>query len=57
MDYNAERRILRIVYISGNTYDYLDVPVEVYTAMKAAGSKGEFLNRRIKGQYEFKRVS
>jgi hypothetical protein len=54
--YDAGHRRLRIVYISGNVYDYLQVPASIYRAMKEAGSKGTFLNTRIKGRYEFERV-
>lgn len=56
MNYDAEHRVLRIGYVSGNSYDYLDVPANVYEAMKAAGSKGKFLNEKIKGKYGFERV-
>ena len=56
ISYDAGHQRLRIVYVSGNVYDYYHVPAEVYEAMKGAGSKGEFLNREIKGHYGFKRV-
>jgi hypothetical protein len=36
-------------------YDYLGVPAEVYTAMKAYQWKGTFLNREIKGHYPFQK--
>lgn len=56
MSYNADHRRLRIVYISGNVYDYLDVPASIYEAMKTSDSKGTFLNNRIKGHYDFEKV-
>jgi hypothetical protein len=56
MSYDARDHRLRIVYVSGNVYDYFDVPAKAYEAMKAATSKGEFLNREIKGHYSFQRV-
>jgi hypothetical protein len=56
MSYNAEAATLRIVYVSGMVYDYKNVPEKVYTAMKAATSKGTYLNRFIKGHYPFKKV-
>lgn len=56
MRYDADSRTLRIVYVSGNVYDYKDVPPEVYEAMKVSGSKGTFLNTKIKGKYEFEKV-
>lgn len=56
MRYYAHSRVLRIVYTSGNVYDYKDVPPEVYEAMKASGSKGVFLNTEIKGKYGYEKV-
>lgn len=56
MIYNEEKETLRIVYVSGMVYDYKHVPLEVFQAMKTSGSKGTFLNKYIKGRYEFERV-
>jgi len=56
-DYNPETKTLRIVYVSGLIYDYLDVQADVFLAMKAAFSKGTFLNEKIKGNYEFKKIN
>jgi len=54
--YNAETRVLRVVFVSGLVYDYSGVPEEVYRAMKATISKGSFLNNEIKGKYPFEKV-
>jgi hypothetical protein len=54
--YDAPSHTLRVVYVSGNIYDYRDVPEKVYEKMRAAGSKGEFLNTKIKGHYSFQKV-
>jgi hypothetical protein len=56
MIYKEETETLRIVYVSGMVYDYKNVPLEVYEAMKSSGSKGIFLNKHIKGNYEFEKV-
>lgn len=56
MIYNEETQTLRIVYVSGMVYDYKKVPSEVYQAMTAARSKGTFLNRYIKGNFQFEKV-
>jgi len=53
--HQAEQR-LRITYRSGAIYDYLGVPAEVYAAMKARQSKGNFLNTEIKGRYPFQKI-
>jgi len=54
--YDAPSHTLRVVYVSGNIYDYLEVPETVYKKMRTAESKGEFLNTRIKGHYAFQRI-
>jgi len=47
---------LRVVFVSGKVYDYKKVPLEVYKAMKNAASKGNYLNRHIKGNYDYKKL-
>jgi hypothetical protein len=56
MKYDAAHSTLRITYISGNIYDYKNVPPEVYEQMKSAGSKGTFLNKTIKKWFRFEKV-
>jgi hypothetical protein len=55
--YIPEKHTLRVVFVSGLVYDYLDVPQETYEQMKASFSKGEFLNREIKNKYRFEKVT
>jgi hypothetical protein len=55
--YNAAQSTLRVIFISGMIYDYKDVPEKVYQAMKAAQSKGAYLNQYIKNNYEFIKVN
>jgi hypothetical protein len=54
--YDKSTYTLRIIYVSGMTYDYKKVPEQIYVAMKTAFSKGTFLNQYIKGKYEFEKV-
>ncbi len=54
--YDAPSHTLRIVYVSGSIYDYKQVPEKIYEKMRAAGSKGEFLNTEIKGHYSFQKI-
>jgi hypothetical protein len=56
IDYNFETATLRIVYQTGTVYDYEGVEPVIYEGMKAARSKGTFLNRYILGRYEYKKV-
>jgi len=55
--YNSLSSTLRVIYTSGVIYDYIDVPANVYEAMKKAFSKGKYLNEHIKGHYSFKKVN
>jgi hypothetical protein len=54
--YKADTRTLRITFVSGMVYDYKNVPEAVYQAMKSSGSKGIYLNKHIKGHYDFEKV-
>jgi len=56
IDYDAKTARLRVIYTSGSIYDYKKVPVEVYNEMKTAFSKGEFLNKQIKPNYEYEKI-
>lgn len=50
--YNAETRRLRITFVTHKEYEYIDVPEEVYNAMKNAWSKGIFFNHHIRNDYK-----
>jgi hypothetical protein len=54
--YDPVKEVLRVIYVSGNVYDYKHVPEKIFKDMKAATSKGIFLNKHIKGKYEYERV-
>jgi hypothetical protein len=54
--YDEKTSKLRIIFQSGSIYDYLKVPEEIYNNMKKASSKGEFLNKEIKPNYEFEKI-
>jgi hypothetical protein len=56
MDYYPETETLRIIYQSGSIYDYLEVPAELFEEMKKAFSKGTFLNTRIKGEFDYRKI-
>jgi len=56
MHYDPVAHKLRVIYVSGMVYDYLDVPEAVYARMKQATSKGKFLNEQIKGKFEFIKI-
>ena len=47
---------LRVIFVSGQVYDYQEIPPEVYKAMVSTRSKGTYLNNYIKGNYEFRKI-
>ena len=55
-DYHAPERRLRIVFTSGDVYDYEQVPPEVVTDFRAAISKGQFFGPNIRDRYPYRRV-
>lgn len=54
--YDEKTFKLRVIFQSGNIYDYLKVPENVYNDMMKSSSKGEFLNKEIKPKYNFQKV-
>jgi len=54
--YDSTISTLRVIYVSGSVYDYKQVPEKVYKEMRNASSKGEFLNKHIKPNYEFEKI-
>lgn len=54
--YDSQRRVLKIVFVTGLVYEYKNVPGKIYQDMKASGSKGIYFNRYIKGKFEFEKV-
>jgi KTSC domain len=49
--YGHDARALDITFVSGKTYRYLNVPLEVYVDFIDAESKGEFFNDNIKDSF------
>lgn len=56
-NYDEETSTLKIVFLSGLIYLYKDVPKNVFLQMTEAISKGTFLNRDIKGKYDFEKMN
>jgi hypothetical protein len=54
--YFEDERTLRIWFVSGSAYDYLDLPPEEHEALKAAFSKGQFFAERIRPVYRCRRL-
>jgi KTSC domain-containing protein len=53
--YDEAARELYVTFVGGAAYTYYGVPKSVYSALRAATSKGRFLNMFIKDRYDFRR--
>jgi hypothetical protein len=51
--YDDGAQELHVQFLSGGYYIYHDVPREVFDELMYAPSKGSFLNRQVKGVYQF----
>lgn len=51
--YEVSNSTLEVIFHNGGTYQYLDVPENVWEAFKSAESKGKFLAESIKGQFRY----
>lgn len=55
--YADDSKTMFIRYKSGISYSYSDVARDVYSALKAAESVGQFFHRFIKGKYTYTRLT
>jgi hypothetical protein len=53
--YDDELHELRVIFRSGRSYIYKEVPRETYEEMKRAFAKGEFFNTYIRSRFPFER--
>lgn len=51
--YDDSAQELHVRFLSGGYYIYHDVPRQIFDGLMSAPSKGSFLNREIKGIYQF----
>ncbi|MBI4830636.1 MAG: KTSC domain-containing protein [Candidatus Lindowbacteria bacterium] len=51
--YDENAAELHVQFLSGGYYVYHDVPQATFDELMYAPSKGSFLNREIKGVYQF----
>ncbi len=56
IDYDSEKKELIVVFLSGETYVYEQVPEKIYKEFRASISKGNYLNRKIKKLFKYKKL-
>jgi KTSC domain len=54
--FDENTNVLTVEFNNGGRYNYFDVPMGVYEAMKVAPSIGQFLAQNVKGTYRYARV-
>lgn len=55
--YEAATAILELELVSGEVFQYFNVPLNTYIAFMNANSKGDFYNHNIKAVYESKKIT
>lgn len=54
--YDEDSQTLQVEFNSGATYQYFDVPQQIFEGMLDAGSVGQYLNQHVKGIFRYSRV-
>ena len=54
--FDVQKKMLEVEFYSGGTYQYSNVPKEVYFRFIKSESLGKFLHTNIKGIYKYKQV-
>ncbi|TCC93153.1 KTSC domain-containing protein [Pedobacter hiemivivus] len=54
--YESTKRILYITFVSGITYAYKSVPIDIANKLNAAESKGRYFNHFIKGHFKYTKL-
>jgi len=57
LDFEYKAQVLKIYFADGNTYEYFDVPKEVYHKLINADSPGRFARRHIFNAYVYRSLS
>lgn len=52
-----ENYVLRIIFTTGNIYEYKNVPGEIFIELKNSGNPGITFSHLVKNVYEFKKVN
>ncbi|HKS85442.1 MAG TPA: KTSC domain-containing protein [Pseudolabrys sp.] len=54
--YDAGRERLTVIFVTGCTYEYVDVPAEVAASFQSSFSKGAFFDSYIRDRYDFREM-
>lgn len=54
--YDSQSLILEVEFISGDIYQYFNVPEYLYNVLINSSSKGQFLNDNIRFGYRYQKI-
>lgn len=54
--FDQAQSLLQIWFHNGTTYQYFDVPTNVWEAFKVSVSKGQYMHAQIRGKYRYTKV-
>ena len=54
--YNTNTKKLQITFNNGMTYEYDDVPHEIFAEMNLAESQGKYFNSKIARAYTYRKI-
>ena len=54
--YDPSQQVLEVEFQSGGSYQYLNVPSDLYQSLMTASSKGEYFHDYIMNKFDFAKV-
>lgn len=54
--YDGASRTLEVLFHNGATYQYFDVPPQIFDELLRSSSVGQYLNSNVKGYFRYARV-
>lgn len=55
--YTTPKQQMHVRFNTGNVYGFSDVPVDVYSGLLKADSKGKYFNEHIRDKFEHKKMA
>ena len=56
LEYDSESQTLKVEFVGGSIYDYLEVPEDIFESLTESDSIGIYLNDNIKGTYTYEKL-
>jgi len=56
IEYDRKSQRLKVTFVTGRTFEYIDVPAEVAASFQSAFSKSTFFNGYIRDRYDFREI-